>query len=738
MRCTTQENTSPKGKPRVYFTCHPEDFNRYFLPTCEALFRARDCAVYNTWDLSSPIPQEELATDIGSNHLLVVPVTSRLLSQPNRAMDEDIPYALQARIPVLPIIMETGLDSIYSRPDKFGELQYLSPISKDDTQIKYIEKLKKYLESVFFDDTQLKQIREAFSAYIFLSYRKKDRRYANELMRLIHSNPRYRDIAIWYDEFLSPGASYQESITKALEDSRLFALVVTPSLLEEPEGKPNYVMSTEYPTAQRLGKPILPVEMKYTDEAALTEKYPGIPERLDYFNDAQFQKRLFDALDQIAVTENNDPMHLYLVGLAYLMGIDVEVDRARGMELIKKAAKLGLPDAMDKLFTVFNGSKGVQPDYQEAAYWAEQLVDYFQKNHGPEDPRTLSCMNNLSAAYGNLGKHQESLLLQEQVYSLTGKLMGEEDPQTLIARNNLAVAYSEQGRYQDALPLYEKSCSILRNIHGEENEQTLAVKMNLAYTYGMLKRYEEAIKLSEKTYTQSCKILGLTHPNTLKLLNHMSIIYYDSGREKDGIALQERVYALRQQALGERHPDTLTSMNNLAVYYGWDGKLKKALELAKKNHTLQTQILGENHPDTLSALQNVAGLYEEMDRRQKAVNLREKLWKQQEKLLGEAHRDTMKNMDALGTLYGSMGRHKEAIEIKEKLYRLRYEHLGKEHPDTVESLRSLSVVHFNRGDYKQALTFAEQYYEALCCTCGPKHQDAVQAKEDMERIRTYL
>ena len=43
--------------------------------------------------------------------------------------------------------------------------------------------------------------RHAFDAYIFLSYRKKDRRYANELMRLIHNNPECRDIAIWFDEF---------------------------------------------------------------------------------------------------------------------------------------------------------------------------------------------------------------------------------------------------------------------------------------------------------------------------------------------------------------------------------------------------------------------------------------------------------------------------------------------------------------------------------------------------------
>ena len=67
-----------------------------------------------------------------------------------------------------------------------------------------------------------KKVRAAFDAYIFLSYRKKDRRYANELMKLIHSHPQCRDIAIWYDEFLTPGENFRVNIEKILKTSKLF------------------------------------------------------------------------------------------------------------------------------------------------------------------------------------------------------------------------------------------------------------------------------------------------------------------------------------------------------------------------------------------------------------------------------------------------------------------------------------------------------------------------------------
>lgn len=95
-------------------------------------------------------------------------------------------------------------------------------------------------------------------------------------MQLIHSHPECRDIAIWYDEFLTPGESFKENISKVLSDSKLFALLVTPNLLEEPDGRPNYVMAEEYPAAQQSGIEILPAEMENTDKEKLSEKYKGI------------------------------------------------------------------------------------------------------------------------------------------------------------------------------------------------------------------------------------------------------------------------------------------------------------------------------------------------------------------------------------------------------------------------------------------------------------------------------
>ncbi len=93
LKYKTKGNSSPRDKRRVYFTCHPEDFNLYFEKICGDIFKTHDCVVYYTENLTEAYSDDELATDLGSHSLFVIPVTYKLLTEPSRAMSQDIPYA---------------------------------------------------------------------------------------------------------------------------------------------------------------------------------------------------------------------------------------------------------------------------------------------------------------------------------------------------------------------------------------------------------------------------------------------------------------------------------------------------------------------------------------------------------------------------------------------------------------------------------------------------------------------
>ena len=328
----TRGDSSPQGKQRVYFVCHPDDFNRYFDEIADDIFKSQNCAIYYK-SREQDYAAEELFAELEQMQLFVVPITTKLLTDTCSAMSAEIPFAIEHHIPILPLMQEAALNDFFA--DRFGDLQYLDKNDHDITAISYEVKLEKFLSSILIGDKLAQQIRDAFDAYIFLSYRKKDRMHAQELMRLIHKNDFAQSVAIWYDEFLVPGENFNEAIAAAMEKSGLFALAVTPNLINEP----NYVMSVEYPEALRHHKPILPVELVKTDRDALAEQYPGIPCCTDAYNAEELSVHLLTALKNIALSgKDADPQHKLFIGLAYLNGIDVEVAHERALSMITESA----------------------------------------------------------------------------------------------------------------------------------------------------------------------------------------------------------------------------------------------------------------------------------------------------------------------------------------------------------------------------------------------------------------
>ena len=75
--------------------------------------------------------------------LFVIPVTSSFLCEPNRARDTDLPYALEHHIPILPLLQEDGLESLFNQT--CGDLQILNKYTEDPTALDFIRSW-----SVFF------------------------------------------------------------------------------------------------------------------------------------------------------------------------------------------------------------------------------------------------------------------------------------------------------------------------------------------------------------------------------------------------------------------------------------------------------------------------------------------------------------------------------------------------------------------------------------------------------------
>lgn len=544
----TRGAQTAQGKQKVYFCAHPEDYEKYLEKISDEILNIlekennHNCAFFYLED-SSAARDEQFLFSLKEMNLLVMPVTTKLLTTENIALAIEFKYATKNGIPVLPLMMESELEDLFNA--KCGNLQFLDPNSRDTTAISYEEKLKKYLATILVGDELAQKIRNAFDAYIFLSYRKMDRQYAQELMKLIHKNDFCRDIAIWYDEFLTPGENFNDSIKAALEKSKLFALAVTPHLLEKTRDKDgrehdNYIVTTEYPMAQKANKLILPAELVETDKAELASKFENFPECINSKDEPILSKALLNALEGIALRENDMyPEHNFFIGLAYLGGIDVEKDIERALELITSAAEAGLIEAMEKLVSIYrNGTTG-KIDIEKAIEWQQKVV-FYKRNEAKKH------LGNYIEALWNLGEYsQESkeYSIAKEVYNemLNASQASDNILSDSQSRRDLASSYTFLGdvhrctkEYDEARELYEKAHAISQSIQQDGSKQSMA---DLSLTYERLgliyqkkRNWDKAKEYFEKSLELTLEIPCTNNTDMLNLsvsYEHMADVVYE-------------------------------------------------------------------------------------------------------------------------------------------------------------------------------------------------------------------
>ncbi|MBR5341850.1 MAG: toll/interleukin-1 receptor domain-containing protein [Erysipelotrichaceae bacterium] len=368
LQVKTYLDKNPNGLLKALYFASEEDFDKYFSDITDQILKLyTNVAFYYSKD-----PEDITEEVLDSITLAVCPVTLSFLNENCKARDLLFSKILDKHIALLPIMEEEGIDSIYYLV--CGKIQYLDAVKKDETALDFEHKLTAFLDNILLDTDTANKIRDAFDAYIFLSYRKKDRKHANEIMRLIHKNEFMRDVAIWYDEYLVPGENYSDAIEDAILKSALVTLVVTPNLVNEE----NYVKSIEYPLVHSQNKPVLPIEAQDTDPEELKISFSELPYPINIDEPDEISKALLEVFSKEGMKENDDPDHLFFIALAYLYGIDVETDSAKAIELLDRSSLKGNVEASRKLVQLYTEGQFIEADYTKASEILNRLLEQLE------------------------------------------------------------------------------------------------------------------------------------------------------------------------------------------------------------------------------------------------------------------------------------------------------------------------------------------------------------------------
>lgn len=410
--CKTRGNTAPAGKTKIYIIARPEDREQYLDAVVRILLHTVNAAVYYDDGVGEASHLDEQHKEY---QLAVAIVTKEFLLTGNSAREQELTFAMNRNIPVFPFTFEPGVDILF---DKIvGHYQCIYAGQQTGTEKNFYQKLQDAISTITEPEELHREIYEkAFDLFLFISYRKIDRKYVNEYVNRMHQIPILQGIGYWYDEELVMGTDYNEEIDNALRSSDAVLLIVTPNVLAEG----NYVKTIEYQRAVSYGKPIVAVELAPTDRRAFIEAFPEVDYYISLAEEAGSEAVLLNLikLKQGNPESGSRSRHRdYLLGQAYTYGIGVEVNHALGRKMLTQLAESGYVPAMEAVIDLYENQIGVSAEPETLDAWRKELVQarqyLFTQSRNKE---TLLAYLDSLYKYGNDFFMRNQLKEAEQVY----------------------------------------------------------------------------------------------------------------------------------------------------------------------------------------------------------------------------------------------------------------------------------------------------------------------------------
>ncbi len=303
-----------------------------------------------------------------------------------------------------------------------------------------------------------------------------------------------------------------------------------------------------------------------------------------------------------------------------------------------------------------------------------------------------------------LGAPGKAVVLLEKARATRQARLGPDDPGTLSTMNNLAAAYLEAGDQGRALDLFEETLRRSRARLGPEHNDTLSTMINLGCAYTEAGKLDLARPLLEEALGLAKARLGLDHTDTLNAMNNLARVNLEAGKLDLAVPLYEEALGHCKARFGPDEPDTLNAMHNLASAYQRAGKLDLAQPLFEETLRRRKARLGPDHPNTLATMNGLGVVYWRGKQLGKSIPLFEETLRRQEAKLGRGHEDTQLTVVNLGVNYRDAGRFKEALPLLEEAVRA-----AQKYPSLRGARVSLLNAYAQAGEYARAVPLVREY-----------------------------
>ena len=372
-----------------------------------------------------------------------------------------------------------------------------------------------------------------------------------------------------------------------------------------------------------------------------------------------------------------------------------------------------------------------QGKFDEAGKLLTKVLDIRRRVLGPDHRDTLNTMGDLAAAYRRQSKYSDAERLTTTVFERESRTLGSHNPETLNTMAELARLNADQSHFPAAESLYLKFLDVSSPVFGAGDPRRLAVVESLAQLYRRQGKHADAEKLLDGTLTLARQVLGPEHTNTAAIMTDLALVYRQEGKYAQAEELYTGALEIQSRVLGEENPATLATITNLANLYRDRSDYRKAEPLIEKVLAIRRRLLGDTHSLTLRSFNDAAVFYRDHGDYPKAERLFSQAIAGQRRLFGDEGDDTLSTEDNLGVVLGEEGKYADAELLLARVVGARRRLSGPEHAKTLRIMNDLAVVRREQHRYPEAEALFREVLEARSRNLGPDHPDTLTTMYDL-------
>jgi tetratricopeptide (TPR) repeat protein len=568
-----------RDRQRIFLCWHPKNIVARDILLKDLLSHDAgvDCVVSYRENPENNMDEASFGQELHETQLMVLLVSQEFLVQAKIEKPPEYRMAKEIKLPILPIALDAGILPKFTMQE--GAVHCIAV-----TDPEYRTKLKMQLENFIISNELMQEIAEkAFTAGLFLSYRKKDIALARKFMHEFHHIRGFESISIWYDNFLTAGRVFDEEIRNAISRTDLFVLLVTQHIAESG----NYVLEEEYPYAKKCGKRIVAVEMQ-TPGDNFNKEYPAV----DYYAKPEDIRSVFQmTLPENVLQSSIDPERSYLLGMAFLHGVIVEKDYKLAIDLLTSASNRDNLRAARKLGDIHFGNA----NYPEALQMYEQAVMLSEKTSGMMNAQTAELYTCIAECYHYRGDSRAAWEMYSMALMVYMRVSGMESLPVIKVQVKLGWLYNDAQDYEPALERYRFAMQNAEKLFGPEQVELVEIYNGIAGIYYNMEDYEQALQMHLKVLTVCEKFFGIDHPNAVLTFNHIANVYNSLGNYSQAMEMCRKSLSGCKKLFGDEHPATANSYSTLGnIYYNLKDFTSAADQLLKA-YKIRMHYFGRSH-----------------------------------------------------------------------------------------------------------------------------------------------